>query len=133
MFTESISPRFSETDALGHINNTTVPVWLEQARTPIFRMFIPDLDPKHWRLIIAKIEVEFYKEMLYGSPVQINTYIEKVGRTSFHIGQEVFQHEQLCAKGLSVAVHFNYASKKAEPIPDSIRLLLKEHLMPPPR
>ena len=130
MFTESIFPRFSETDALGHINNTTVPVWLEQARTPIFRMFIPDLDPKHWRLIIAKIEVEFFHELVYGTPVEVRTSIAKIGRTSFHISQEVHQHEQLCARGLSVAVHFNYDSKKAEPIPDDIRSQLEEHLIP---
>ena len=42
-----ITPGFYETDALGHINNTVIPMWLEKARTPIFKIFTPDLDPKN--------------------------------------------------------------------------------------
>ena len=59
MFSETLMPRFSETDALGHINNTALPVWFEAARTPFFRFFTPDLDCNKWKLIVAKIEVEF--------------------------------------------------------------------------
>ena len=44
MLATSISPRFLETDALGHINNTVLPMWFEAAREPVFRMFSPELD-----------------------------------------------------------------------------------------
>lgn len=127
MFIETIHPRFAETDALGHINNTVVPVWLEQARTPVFRLFIPDLDIKQWRLIIAKIEVNFWQEILYGHEVKVHTYIEKIGNSSFQVGQEVHQREQLCAKGRSVMVHFDYATRKAQPIPTEIRKKMEAH------
>ncbi len=129
MFTETITPRFAETDALGHINNTAIPVWLEQARTPVFRLFIPDLDPKRWRLIVAKIEIDFLQEIVYGHPVEVKTYIEKIGTSSFRIGQEVHQRGQCCAKGLSVLVHFNYTAKQSEPIPAEIRKMLEAHLV----
>ncbi len=35
MFKEIIQPRFNETDALGHINNTVLTQWFEGARDPI--------------------------------------------------------------------------------------------------
>ena len=127
MFIETITPRFAETDALGHINNTVIPVWLEQARTPVFRLFIPDLDIRQWRLIIAKIEVNFWQEILYGHEVQVRTYVEKIGTSSFHLGQEVHQQEQLCAKGVSVMVHFDYHTRKSEPIPTAIRTAMEAH------
>ena len=127
MYIETITPRFAETDALGHINNTVVPVWLEQARTPIFRLFTPDLDIKQWRLIIAKIEVTFWQEILYGHPVQVRTYFEKIGKSSFHVGQEVHQRDQRCAKGTSVMVHFNYDTRKSEPLPVEIRTAMEAH------
>ena len=60
MYTESLMPRFSDTDALGHINNTTIPVWFEGAREPVFKLFTPDLNPKDWHLIIAKIEINYH-------------------------------------------------------------------------
>ena len=55
MFSESFSPRFTDTDALGHINNTLVPIWFEGARDPIFKIFTPILDVTNWQLILAKI------------------------------------------------------------------------------
>lgn len=128
MFTEIIVPRFSETDALGHINNTVVPTWLEQARTPVFRWFVPDLDPQNWCLIIAKIEVEFRHEILYGQEVRVETYVEEVGNSSFRVGQKIYQQNQLCVQGSSVLVHFDYGTKKSKPIPAPIREKMEAHL-----
>jgi len=54
MFSELITPRFSDTDALGHINNTMVPIWFEGARDPVFKLFMPELDPNNWQLILAR-------------------------------------------------------------------------------
>ena len=128
MFDETIIPRFSETDALGHINNTVVPTWLEQARSPVFRWFVPDLDPQKWCLIIAKIEVEFRREIVYGQEVRVETYVEEIGNSSFRVGQKIFQADQLCAQGSSVLVHFDYATKKSKPIPAPIRQEMEAHL-----
>ncbi len=130
MFTETIHPRFAETDALGHINNTVIPVWLEQARTPVFRLFTPDLNPASWRLIIAKIEVSFAKETVYGHPVAIRTYVDHVGNSSFRLGQEVWQQEEICAQGLSTMVHFDYERKQSVAVPDDIRQQLERHMRP---
>ena len=35
MDTTTITPRFSETDMLGHISNTTLPIWFEGARATV--------------------------------------------------------------------------------------------------
>lgn len=129
MYTEIISPRFAETDALGHINNTVVPVWFEQARKPVFQIFTPDLDPRKWRLIIAKIEVNFLAEIVYGYEAEIRTQVLSIGSTSIQLLQEVYQRGQLCAKGVAVLVHYDYQVKKSVPIPDDIRQCLKEHIV----
>ena len=129
MFVQSVQPRFSETDALGHINNAVLPVWFEQARTPIFELFIPTLDVKKWTLILAKIEVEFVKEIFYGMDTEIRTFIEKIGTSSFVCYQEAWQTEALVAKGRAVMVHFNHTSKKSMPIPEMIKDQLNEHFV----
>lgn len=129
MFTEIITPRFAETDALGHINNTVIPVWFEQGRKPIFRFFTPDLDFRKWRLIVAKIEVEFVGELVYGHAVEIRTFLEKTGNTSLTVGQQAYQRNKLRARGKAILVHFDYEAKKSLPIPDDIRTLLQEHLI----
>jgi len=130
MFVQRVQPRFAETDALGHINNAVLPVWFEQARTPIFELFIPSLDVKKWTLILAKIEVEFIKEIFYGADIEVRSFIEKIGNSSFVCYQEVWQSENLVAKGRAVMVHFNHRTKKSMPIPDMIKDQLNEHLVP---
>jgi len=130
MFVQRVQPRFTETDALGHINNAVLPVWFEQARTPIFKLFIPSLDVKKWTLILAKIEVEFLQEIFYGTDVEVHSFIEKIGNSSFVCYQEVWQEESLVAKGRAVMVHFNHSTKKSMPIPEVIKDQLNEHLVP---
>lgn len=128
MFKETIKPRFAETDALGHINNATLPVWFEQCRTPIFQIFVPSLSPKEWNLILAKVEVEYTGELFYGSDVQVITTIKKIGNSSLQVYQEAWQAEKLCAKGLATLVHYDHNNKKSEPIPQAIRSQLEAHL-----
>ncbi|KEQ16321.1 acyl-CoA thioesterase [Endozoicomonas numazuensis] len=128
MFLHTLSPRFCETDALGHINNTVLPVWFEQAREPIFRLFSPELDTETWRLIIARIEVEFTAQLKYGSDVEIRTYLEKVGNSSMYIHHEAWQKDVLAARGKTVLIHYDYEAEKATPIPDDIRQILLEHI-----
>lgn len=129
MFTETFFPRFTDTDALGHINNTSVPIWFEGGREPIFKVFTPDLDPKKWRLIIAKLEVNFHAQMYYGSEMEIKTFITKIGNSSFNIYQELWQNEAKCASGTTVMVHFCFKEQKSKPLPDDIISLLKPHML----
>ena len=129
MWTQTISPRFVDTDALGHINNTVLPVWFEEARTPIFRFFTPDLNPKDWHLIVAKIEVEYTDELFYGQDVEIRTIISHIGNSSFVANHEVWQSQRLCARGKAVMVHYDHKKKASCALPETIRKELNEHLV----
>ncbi|MCH2058865.1 MAG: acyl-CoA thioesterase [Thalassotalea sp.] len=128
MFSENISPRFSDTDALGHINNTMVPIWFEGARTPVFKLFTPELDLKNWPLILAKINVEFEAQMFYGLDMEVRTFISRIGGSSFDVFQELWQQGKRVASGTAVMVHFDYRAQKTAQIPDSIREILNQHL-----
>ena len=129
MFTEKVMPRFSETDALGHINNTVLPVWFEAARVPIFKFFTPDLNPHNWKLIIAKVEVSFVGELFYAHEVTINTSIEQIGNSSFVIRQEAWQQDKCCAIGKTVMVRYDFASKTKQPLSTDEKAVLTQHLV----
>lgn len=128
MFQQTISPRFCETDALGHINNTVLPVWFEIAREPIFRLFTPDLDTNSWRLIVARIDVEFTAQLKFGADVELKTYLEKVGNSSMVVHHEAWQNEVIAARGKAVLIHFDYQQEKSVPIPEDIREQLLHHM-----
>ncbi|RMA78750.1 acyl-CoA thioesterase [Umboniibacter marinipuniceus] len=123
---EAITPSFFETDALGHINNTVVPKWFEKARLPLFRIFTPDLNPADWRLIVLKIEVEYSAQIHYQFPVEIQTWIAKIGNSSFVVNQQVLQHGEICAKGSTVMVHFDYQQQASAPMSEEQKSSLAE-------
>ncbi|MEH6395445.1 acyl-CoA thioesterase [Pseudoalteromonas sp.] len=129
MFIEKITPRFSETDVLGHINNTVLPVWFEAARAPIFKFFTPDLNPQDWKLIIAKIEVSFVGELFYSHEVSIKTSVEHIGSSSFMLRQEAWQQDKCCAIGKTVLVRYDFAAKAKQALSSTEKAALHEHFI----
>ncbi|MBT3981539.1 MAG: acyl-CoA thioesterase [Bacteriovoracaceae bacterium] len=128
MFELHFEPRFSETDALGHLNNTVLPIWFETARRPIFEFFTPNLDISKWRLILASITVDFIGQIFYGKDVLVKTTVTAIGNSSFTIGHTAFQDEKMVAKGSAVMIHFDYGKNKSVVLPDNIKDKLKTHL-----
>jgi acyl-CoA thioester hydrolase len=116
MFTETIQPRFADTDALGHINNTVFAVWFEGARQGVFRIFTPELDLQHWPLIVASVKLDYHAQTQYGAAVEIRTYISRIGGSSFDVYQEAWQHGIKTVSGTAVMVQFDYSTNKAKPI-----------------
>jgi acyl-CoA thioester hydrolase len=129
VFEYRIEPRFSETDALGHINNTVVPVWFEAARSDIFRMVHPRLTREDWPMILAGIKEDFVDQIHLGGEVTVKTGIQKIGTKSFTVGQLAYQHDKLVARGEATLVWFDYRQQASQPIPEDVRALLQPHLL----
>ena len=131
MFTTNVTPRFGDTDGLRHINNIALVEWFEIGRNPIFRFFTPDLDLSYdkWKLILVRTEFDYIGQMFYGEDVEIRSYITKIGNTSFIIGHEAWQKEELKARGKAVLVCYDFVEEKSKPISDSIRRSLEKHLI----
>lgn len=131
MFTTVISPRFLETDALGHINNTVLPMWFEAARDGIFRLFNPDMDTTNWKLMLASYNVNFHAETHYGTDVEIRTFISRIGNSSFDAYQECWQNGEKTVSGTTTMVHFSHHAKKSQPIPQAVIEKMQQHLYQP--
>ncbi|MGO9387541.1 MAG: acyl-CoA thioesterase [Methanobacterium sp.] len=129
MFTTKVTPRFGDADGLRHINNIALVEWFEVGRNPIFRIFTPDLDLSYdkWKLILVRTEFDYIGEMYYGKDVEIKSYILKIGNTSFIIGHEAWQDNELKARGKAVLVHYDFEIGKSKPIPEYIRKTLEKH------
>ena len=127
MYTENFTVRFYETDALQHVSNTVLAGWFEAARLPIFKLFTPELSLTNWPLILASYKIDFLAQIFFQSPVQVKTYINKIGRSSFEVYQECWQDKELKAKGTTTMVNFDYESKSSREIPESIRVELESH------
>jgi len=129
MFELEIEPRYNETDAMGHIGNTTLPVWFEHARNPLFKLCHPSLTREDWPLIVAKVEINYRQQTYYDYPVTVKSWVKSIGDKSFIFYQELYQQGKLTATGETVLVWFDYASSTTKAIPDEVRVRLSEHFV----
>jgi acyl-CoA thioester hydrolase len=129
MYKKIIDPRVSETDGVGHINNTTVPIWFEAGRNEIFKLFTPDSSFQNWKMIILNMNVDYVKQIYFGKNVEVRTWVKKIGNTSLELYEEILQEGEVCAKGTVVYVNFNLNTQRSELIPKSIRKVLEGHMI----
>ena len=129
MFELTVTPRFYETDAFGHVNNTVVTGWFETARFPLFEIFFQEgSDAASLPLILARIEVDFVGQIYYGKDVLLRTGIERVGNSSFVVLHQAWQSGKLVARGKAVQVHFEQDKQTSSPVPEPLRKELEKHI-----
>lgn len=120
MLTEDFKVRFYETDALGHVNNTVIPGWIETGRLPIFEFF-GEMSPKTQSLIVARLEVDYLLPIYFGGHVTVNTYVSRLGGSSFDITTEIWQKDKMCAKGKTVLVYFDFKQERSVKLSDQLK------------
>lgn len=132
MFITPITPRFGDTDMLGHINNIALPRWFEAAREPLFRLFVTEpgkVTKATWPLILVHMDFDFHAEMNYGLDVEIRTTITRIGDTSLVLRHEAWQGGACKASGGVVLVCFDFTTGKKQSIPADIRQRLQPHVL----
>lgn len=115
--------RFSDIDALGHVNNAVYLSYFEQARIQFFNQF----GGRKWNwaedgLLLARNEVNYLKPLLLHDQAHIEIRCTHVGTKSFTLAYRLYRKaasgNELCTEGLSVLVCYNYLTKTSIAIPD---------------
>lgn len=127
MFKKIIEPRISETDGMRHINNTTVPVWLEGSRNELFSIFNPTKEFSKWTLLIVNTNINYRNEIFFGEDVEVRCWIKKIGNSSLVLYEEIWQSGHLCVDAETTYVNVDSTSKKSMRISDEIRIVLEKH------
>ena len=130
MFKSIIDVSSRDTDALGHVNNTSIPLWFETSRNPLYKIFNPtmELNPKTWNLIMVHTEFDYLDQIFFGKTIEIRTYVEKIGNTSVTVYQEAWQDDNLTANGKAILVQFDFNMQEKVLISENIRKELEKHL-----
>ncbi|UOR13447.1 acyl-CoA thioesterase [Halobacillus amylolyticus] len=119
--------RFCETDLLGHVNNNNFFVYMEDARIRFFSDL--GLVKEDWNFILASIKCDFLKQVYFNQTLVIKSGVTKVGNSSFHLEQEMYEKDsgELVAKGSSVIVQFDFAQQKSAPLTGDMRKQLETY------
>jgi acyl-CoA thioester hydrolase len=123
-----IQVRFADTDAMGHLNNASYALYAETARLEFMR----SVGAPVTSLILARLAIDFRSQATYGSPTHVESWIDRIGRSSIGIAHKVMSAGQVAAEMNSVIVHFDYATARAIEIPDDLRSRLEPYFLPSP-
>jgi acyl-CoA thioester hydrolase len=128
MFKLDTIVRFSDCDALGHVNNAKYFTYFEEARSELFRIFNPELDIQSWNLIVASTRCDFLREVIYAQKISVYTWISRVGTSSFEVEHAIQDEQGLCvARGKATLLAYDFEQKKPTAVSEEIRSALLEH------
>ena len=124
LFAITLSPRFSETDLVGHINNVAIAAWFEDLRVRyIHSLPIPPEVDEATSFTLASVHIDYVAETHFGSDVSLEMHKATVGNTSVRLESEMFQDGKLTARGTAVLVCWDIETRKPQRVPDSYREL----------
>jgi len=97
-----IQLRYGDLDAMGHVNNARYAEFLEVARMDLSRAL--DLRDADDRSVLARLELDYVRDIRLGQEVVIETLIERLGRTSWTGVARILADGVPCAFARSVQV-----------------------------
>jgi acyl-CoA thioester hydrolase len=118
--------RFCDTDKLGHVNNAVYAMMYEAGRSEMMA-HAGLLDAENGRgVVIARLEIDFLREMNWPGEVHISTEVARIGPKSMHMRQSLTLRDVLVSRALSVLAVIDTTTRRAVPIEDSWRTRLQE-------
>jgi acyl-CoA thioester hydrolase len=120
--TTPIQIRFSDIDAMGHLNNAIYLTYFEIARVRYLDQ-IPniDWDDKRYGLIVAKAEVNFKAPVFLSDIIEVHIRTSHIGTKSFAVEYEMVKvlangERSIAATGTTVQVAYDYIEHKSVPL-----------------
>ncbi len=135
-FRVPIEIRWSDLDALGHVNNAVYLTYMEHARFAYIRALVgldAEIDsvtllPRETQFILAEAQIRYRSPALLYDKLEMRLYISRVGRKSF-----VFEYAlvdlntgRLIAEGCSTQVWYDYAAGESRPVPEEMVRRIEE-------
>ncbi len=126
---QSITMRWGDMDAVGHLNNTYYFRYLEQIRLDWLESLGHGIDPEGEGPVLASTSCTFRKELTYPADVEVTIELEKLGRSSVCLRHHFYRKgdaDTVYAYADVTLVWVNYREGKAVPVPADIRAVLEQ-------
>jgi acyl-CoA thioester hydrolase len=118
-----IQLRWRDSDGFGHVNNVVFGSWIELARIA----FLRGIDPPSGDLILARLEMDFLRQVTIDAAVEVETRVSRIGRTSVGLRHDVLANGAPAARVDSVVVLFDYERQEKRLVSDALRATLRRY------
>lgn len=109
--------RFADMDRQGHVNNAVYPTYFETGRVPWIYDPENGLQVEGCTTVLARIEIDFLKELRWPGTIEVGTGIAEIGRSSYVFAQAIFHADGCAARARSTMVLIDRTTRKARPLP----------------
>lgn len=123
--------RWGDVDGVGHANNVSFARYLEEGRLAMLRG-LNDPDSSDPLFMLVHVDIDYLAQIRYPGTVEVGTRIARIGRSSLHFEQAIFQEGRCAAAARAVIVLADRASETSRPIPDALRARLAGRGIPGP-
>ncbi len=128
-FTSEVRVRFGETDALGHVNNASYFVYMENARIDFLGEIGASTSLEDWSYVVGHVSCDFINQAFFNENLELISKVTHIGTKSFTLHHELVRKSsgECVAKGKAVLIHFNFKTQTSEPIPPETRAQLEQY------
>ena len=123
-FKAPVTIRFSDIDAVGHVNNAIYLTYFEEARFSYWSEAIGWKFSDHG-VIVGRSEVNYLKPIMLHDEIACYVRTTRIGNSSFDIMHVLVRisptGEEICTTGKTVCISYNYSANKSVPIPKDER------------
>jgi acyl-CoA thioester hydrolase len=119
-----VTIRYSDQDAMAHVNNTALATYVEAARTAFIYDLIQRGEMQGMEFILARLIIDYRRELHYPGMIEVGARLIRVGNKSLTTGYGVFKGEECVATSECVNVFYDMATRKTVMPSDSIRTTL---------
>lgn len=120
--------RIADLDDQHHVNNSVFAVYAEEGRRSFWAPAQPLMQEQQLMVFIARLAIDFHREMSYPGTVDIGTAIARIGNSSCTMVQSLFGAAGCHATIEVVSVIASAQTRRPISIPDSLRAQLQDRL-----
>ena len=123
--------RWSDMDALRHVNNVQFLRFLEDARVQMLVEVGRRNLESELGAVVARHEIDYRRPLLFrAAPVVVDTWVTRIGRTSYTVSYEVREPDGdvVYATATTVMVMVDLPTGQARPIDARMRIALEQFL-----
>jgi len=113
--------RWGDQDAMGHINNVQFARYIEASRIPFLRTLLVGDHGESAHFILARLEVDYLREMHFPGDVLIGTNVAQIGNTSVTLSHGLFKDDLHTGQGKSTVVHIDCKDRRPRTISQHLR------------
>jgi len=117
-FSQVIDVRFSDLDAMGHVNNAVFVSYLEHARFKWWAGMLQGREFLEDGFLIARVEMDYRKPILLNDEVQVDLRVSQIGNSSFALAYKVVRSTDkvVLAEAQTVQVTMDFMTQRPRPI-----------------